>query len=706
MNSVNVDIGGTFTDCFAVWRDKSARGKALTTRYDLAVGFMAAIEDATAGLGIPLPELLKGTEIVRYCTTVATNTLIERTGPKLGLITTAGQEDTIFIGRARQSVDGATYAEIHNLVKMKKPDPLIPREMVVGVRERIDCKGQVIIPLSKEDVVEKVRYLEDQGVRGIVICLLWSFVNPVHEKMLKEIIEEQYPPSYLGNMPVILSSELMPKHGEYARAMTTILTAYMHTELAEGLRSLGEQLKGYGFERALTVVDCAGGSASVIKMPAVKTYNSGPVAGVMGAPVLTKVYDLDKVLLTDMGGTSFDVAALLGGQPRYYEFRPVIQRFRVATSPLEVQCIGAGGGSIAWIDPVGRLQVGPQSAGAMPGPACYDFGGTEATVTDADVVLGYIDPEFFLGGKQKLNKENAIQAIEDKIAKPLKMDVPEAAVGIRKVINTAMSSQMSKELSMRGLDAREFICFAYGGAGPAHCCDYCLNMGIHKIYGFSYGSVFCAFGAASIDLAQSLELAGHITLNFPFGRGYTSEYEEFNQKVKSLQAILLRDLIAQGAREEEIKWSLELEMRYGGQLNTLRTPVPLLFIKNEQDVKDLCQAFDSSFAAIYSKGAALPQAGTEVESFALKGTWPLPKYELPSFPVVGTSPKAALKGKRPVCWEIEFKETPVYAGDLLKSGNVIEGPAIIEEVSATFAIAEGWKASIDRYLTRILEYQK
>ncbi|MDP6561170.1 MAG: hydantoinase/oxoprolinase family protein, partial [Candidatus Binatia bacterium] len=365
LNSINVDIGGTFTDCFVVYQGKTAEGKSSTTRYNLSVGFMKAIQDALKKLDVSLKEVLQETEIVRYCTTIATNTLIERKGPKLGLITTAGQEDSIFIGRGRQWCDGSTFEERRNLARVQKPQPLIPREMVVGVRERVDCKGQVIIPLSREEVLEKVQYLVDQGSRGFVVSLLWSFLQPSHERMIKEVIEEEFPPSYLGNMPIILSSDLIPKHGEYYRAITTILNAYMHTELAEELRGLGEQLQDYGFKRALTIVDNSGGSASVIKMPAIRTYNSGPVAGVMGAPLLAKTYELNNVILTDMGGTSFDIALLLKGQPQFYEFRPVIERWRVLISPLEVKAIGAGGGSIAWIDPLGRLRIGPQSAGSM-----------------------------------------------------------------------------------------------------------------------------------------------------------------------------------------------------------------------------------------------------------------------------------------------------------------------------------------------------
>ncbi|MBI2875447.1 MAG: hydantoinase/oxoprolinase family protein, partial [Candidatus Tectomicrobia bacterium] len=648
LNSINVDIGGTFTDCFIVYQGRTAEGKAPTTRYNLSVGFMRAIQDALKKLGLPLRDALQETQIVRYCTTIATNTLIERKGPKLGLITTAGQEDAIFIGRGRQWCDGSTFEEKRNLARVQKPQPLVSREMVVGIKERVDCKGQVIIPLSREEILEKVQYLVDQGSRGFVVSLLWSFLNPAHERMIKAIIEEEFPPSYLGNMPIILSSDLIPKHGEYYRSITTILNAYMHTELAEELRGLGEQLQDYGYPRALTIVDNSGGSASVIKMPAIRTYNSGPVAGVMGAPLLARTYGLDKVILTDMGGTSFDIALLLQGRPQFYEFRPVIERWRVLISPLEVKAIGAGGGSIAWVDPLGRLRVGPQSAGAMPGPACYDMGGTEATVTDADLVLGYLAPDAFLGGRQALNLKKAQEAIRTRIAQPLGMDPVEAAASIRKIVDHTMANEMFKELSVRGLDSREFSCFSYGGAGPSHAVGYCTPLGIRRIFAFSYSPVFCAFGAATIDYSSVFEMATHLTLQLPFERGYLSDYEAFNRIVRDLQAQAWRDLAAQGAPREEILWVLELEMRYGTQLSTLRISSPRLLLETEQDVKEVCQAFTTLYAANYSATSAYPQGGIEIEGLALKATWPLPKFELPVVPPVGADSSPAYTGKRPV----------------------------------------------------------
>jgi len=703
LNSINVDIGGTFTDCFIVYQGKTAVGKAPTTRYNLSVGFMGAVQDALKKLGVSLNQILQETHIVRYCTTIATNTLIERKGPKLGLITTAGQEDAIFIGRGRQWCDGFTFEERRNLARIEKPQPLIPRDMVVGVRERIDCKGQVIIPLAKEEIIEKVQYLVDRGCRGFVVCLLWSFLNPVHERLIKRTIEEEFPPSYLGNMPIILSSDLIPKHGEYYRSITTILNAYMHTELAEELRSLGEELQEYGYKKSLIIVDNSGGSASVIKMPAIRTYNSGPVAGVMGAPLLARLYQLDKIILTDMGGTSFDIALLLGGQPQFYEFRPVIERWRVLISPLEVKAIGAGGGSIAWIDPLGRLRVGPQSAGAMPGPACYNMGGREPTVTDADLILGYLAPESFLAGRQPLSRARAEEAIKRRIAQPLNMEVIEAAVSIKKVLDNTMANEMFKELSVRGLDSREFCCFSYGGAGPTHCTGYCSPLGIKKVFAFSYSPVFCAFGAANIDYSSVYERAKHLTLQYPFEAGYLSEYEEFNEIVRELQAQGLRDLTAQGATPEEIVWSLELEMRYGTQLSTIRVPSPHLFIQNEDQVRDICQSFTALYAQAFSAASAYPQGGIEIEGFSLKATWPLPKFELPTFPRAGHDPQSALKGKRLVWWETDYQETRIYAGEQLTHGQVIEGPAIIEEPYTTIAVPEGWRVSIDKFLTRILE---
>ncbi|MHB8764025.1 MAG: hydantoinase/oxoprolinase N-terminal domain-containing protein, partial [Deferrisomatales bacterium] len=375
---INIDIGGTFTDFYAS-RDggEDQITKTPTTHYDLSVGFMKGIGELARGYGLDLGAFLAQTDAVHYCTTVGTNALIERTGPKLGLITTAGFEDTAYLGRARSWADGATPQECRDLARIQKAPPLVARDMVVGVRERVDCFGQVVCPLSADEVREQLQTLVDRGAMGFVVCLLWSFVNPDHERTIRRIIEEEYPEEYLGSVPVILSSDVSPKSGEYTRFTTTIVNAYIHGVMAQQLNKLTHELRAGGYKKPLVLVHNTGGMKKVSRTRAVLTHNAGPVAGLHGALTQGQRYGYPNVIFTDMGGTSFDIGVVSGGRIRTYDFIPVIDRWRTNIPAIEVKSIGAGGGSIAWVNKLlgGGLEVGPQSAGSMPGPACYDKGG-------------------------------------------------------------------------------------------------------------------------------------------------------------------------------------------------------------------------------------------------------------------------------------------------------------------------------------------
>jgi N-methylhydantoinase A len=326
--TIDVDVGGTFMDFFVSGDGKHITSKVPTTTYELGVGFIRGIEDCAVKLGKSADELLTDTESVRYATTIGTNAMLQRKGPNLGLITTAGYQDIIFIGRGRQWADGMPAADVKDMTRIEKPSPLISRTMVVGIRERIDCFGNIIAPLVKEEVLEKIRYLVDKGARGFVICLLWSFLNPIHEREIKRIIEEEYPETYLGNMPIILSSEISPKEGEYTRTMTALVNGYMHSELVEELSSLGESLREKGYTRPMLLVHNTGGSKKVSRSMAVNTHNASPVAGLCGALYMSNLYDLPNVVYTDVGGTSFDMGLITGGALRSYDLFPVIDRWR------------------------------------------------------------------------------------------------------------------------------------------------------------------------------------------------------------------------------------------------------------------------------------------------------------------------------------------------------------------------------------------
>jgi N-methylhydantoinase A/oxoprolinase/acetone carboxylase beta subunit len=513
MNSIDIDVGGTFTDLVLTYRDQTVIRKAPTTPYDLSVCFSNVIQEGAQAVGLRMETLLPEVDMLRYSTTIALNRLLERKGPRLGLITTEGHEDTTLLGRGAQWIDGTRVQERRNLSIQKKPEPLIPRDMIVGVKERVDSGGAVIRPLDENDVREKVRYLVGKGARAFVVSLLWGFLNPVHEKKVKEIIRSEYQEFHIGYMPVVLAGQVVGKLGEYERSMAAILDAYLQRSMQIELSTCWDKLRDRGYKRSLSMIQSSGGIAEVFKTSASRTFNSGPVSGLMGAHHIAKSLGIHNVVMADMGGTSFDVGLVVRDSVRSYDFRPVIDRWMVGITMIKTLSIGAGGGSIAWLNKLlkNQLQVGPRSAGSMPGPVCFNRGGSEPTVTDADVVLGYINPDFYYGGKMVLNKRKAAQSIRDKIANPLGLTVEEAAAIIRRIVDANMSSAIMKEVHLRGYSPEEFILFAAGGAGATHVEGFRAD--VPKAVIFPFSPVFCAYGSSTMDVMHVYEHSRKLTLN-------------------------------------------------------------------------------------------------------------------------------------------------------------------------------------------------
>jgi N-methylhydantoinase A len=708
--TVNVDVGGTFMDFFVSRGDEYITTKVPTTRYELSAGFVKGLEESADKLNETLADFLKNTDAIKYSTTIGTNALIERNGPKLGLITTRGFEDIIFIGRGRQWADGLPEADIQNITRIEKPVPLIPRKLVVGVRERVDYRGHVVMPLLKEDVLENVRYLVDNGVRGFVVSLLWSFMNPIHERQIKEIIEGEYPEVYLGNMPVILSSEISPKEGEYVRTMSAIVNAYIHIQFVEQLSNLMGSLIDEGYKKPVLLVDNLGGCSKASRTVAVSTHNSSPVAGLCGASAVGKQFDLPNIVYTDVGGTSFDIGVIAEGAIRYYDLYPTIDRWRTQVTSIKTSSIGAGGGSIAWLNLLlgNRLEVGPKSAGSMPGPACYDLGGQEPTVTDADVVLGYINPDYYLGGKMILNKDKALQAIS-KLGRPVGWTEVMTALMIKKVVDTKMGQEIFKEVAFKGYEPSQFVLFACGGAGPAHCCSVAAAADMEVCYIPPVAPVFGAFGASTLDIIHKYERSRHIKL-FDYATGsYFTDFEPFNSIVKGLQDLAMRDIVLEGFSGEQASFKLELEMRYGMQWRYTHIESPVLFVKAVEDVRRICDHFTEEFKRMYGEEAAFPEAGIELEALRLFSQLTLPHFPVKKYETVSEAPpKDALKGERDCYWEVfgRFEKTRIYGWEMMKPGNLIEGPAIVEAEATTVVIEPGWTFKMDPYANGVLTCRK
>jgi len=704
---INVDIGGTFTDCFVRLGDgRTSAVKTPTTGYRLAVGFEQALNSAAVDLGLPLEDLLAGTQSVQYSTTVAMNTLLQRSGPKLALIVTQGFEDLLEISKGASWTDAAVLREIRNVARATKPDALIDRELVIGVRERLDCFGQVIQPLDEDHFRANLRGLVDQGVRGFVVVLLFSYINSAHERRIRELIEEEYPEAFLGAMPIMLSCEVAPKRWEYTRANTVALNAYLHQAMWEELSGMSDALRERGYERGIMLVHNTGGMAEVYRTSAVQTFNGGPVAGLIGGAAVGAALGFDNVLVTDMGGTSFDIGLVVKGSTRFYQFRPLIDRYWADLSMLETRSIGAGGGSIAWINDAmgGRLEVGPPGAGSMPGPACYGMGGEEPTVTDADVVLGYINPDGYFGGRIKLDVELATEAIESRIARPLGISVQEAAARIKLIVDANMADVIARETFMRGYDPRDFILFAYGGAGPTHCVGYGGNLGISKVVVMPSSPLFCAWGSSTMPVAHLYEASRRFELLRPGSMEPMTNYDEFNAIVEDLESQARRDLASEGYDPEEATFSLDLTMKYGGQIHVHRAASPVLRISNLDDVRSISLAFEQEYSSFFSAVNVFPEGGVEIHSFALRAEMPRRPWELPTYPQAKVDSSEVRTGSRSAYWLSlgERVDTPVYVESTLDPGMRIEGPAIIEAPYTTTVIEPGFVVDVDNHRNLVI----
>jgi N-methylhydantoinase A/oxoprolinase/acetone carboxylase beta subunit len=705
MNSIDIDVGGTFTDLVLNYDGKALIKKVPTTPYDLSVCFSRVIEEGAGALGLTIDQLLPSVEMIRYSTTIAMNRLIERKGPRLALITTEGHEDVSLIGRGAQWIDGTRVQERRNLAIQHKPDPLVPRDLIVGVKERVDSRGNIIRPLDENNVREKVRYLVNRGARGFVVSLLWGFLNPVHERRVKEIIRDEYKEFHIGYMPVVLAGQVVGKLGEYERTLAAILDAYLQRSMQIELSAMWDKLRERGYTRPLLMIQSSGGIAEVFRTSASRTFNSGPVSGLMGAHHVAKSLGYQNVVMTDMGGTSFDVGLVVKDSVRSYDFRPIIDRWMVGITMIKTLSIGAGGGSIASVNRLlqNRVQVGPRSAGSMPGPACFNLGGTEPTVTDADVVLGYINPDYYYGGKMRLDKQKSVNAIREKIAKPLKIGVEEAATIVREIVNGNMSSAIMKEVHLRGYSPEDFILFVGGGAGATHAEGF--KGDIRKAVMFPFSPVFCAYGSSTMDIMHVYEASKKLTLMTPGEQHITEDYAAFNTSVEALLAQARKDLVGDGLDPEKAAFILELDMLYGGQFHVKRALSPLLSIHSADDVRAICDAFNKEFSEAFSPFVVNPEGGTFIESFILKAIVTTPKVHLPQLQLEGADPSRARKGERAAYWPAakDFHPTPTFTYEALRPGNLVVGPAIVEGEYTTMVVPPSMRFSIDDRGLGILE---
>ncbi len=721
MYYIGVDIGGTFTDLVLMDDSGDTRFyKTPTTPGDLKVGVFDALRLVAEDLGLTtrpegqnsLPRggaedagravrpLLSQVAHFGHGTTQITNALLQRKGVKTGLITTKGFADTIFIQRMMGLAAGLTDDEARHYSHRSLPVPIVPRNLVREVAERVDFAGAEVVPLSESGAVEAVRDLVGQGVEAIAVCFLWSFMNPKHEKQVQAIITREAPGVFVS-----ISSELLPVMGEYERTSATVMNAYLAPITATYIKDLTGSLGQAGLKGKLCIMNSMGGvtTATEAAETAVHLLSSGPVGGVLGSISLGKALGIDNIVATDMGGTSFDVAVIADGKPTVAGLSE-FSKYHISIPMVEVSSIGAGGGSIARVEN-GEVKVGPQSASARPGPVCYDRGGVFPTVTDADLILGIIDANYFLGGRIKLARDKAEQAIAEHIARPLGLNTVEAAAGIRRIVDSHMADLLRAYTLERGHDPRDFVVFAYGGAGPTHCASYAAELGAKQLIVPVTATVHSAYGALGADLKYTFEMTDLLRTPPYFQRA--SEHLDVDRVNRNFSALEERGIAAlrrNGITDEKMVFKRTLCMLYRRQAHEIPVSIPWQRL-GPPEIDELVGMFERAYEDLYGKGTAYKEAGIEIRRFRLDAIGLLPKPALRKHTAGKADPSAALLGERQVYFnEISGSaRTKVYDGSRLAAGNVAGGPAVLQYPGTTVVIPPGQRALIDQYLNCIIE---
>jgi acetone carboxylase beta subunit len=700
-----IDVGGTFTDAFIVnAAGEYVAGKAPSTPGDISRGFFGAIEAAAAQWEMSVDEVFRGLKVLGYGSTVVLNAILTRRGTQPGLVVTRGFEDILLMERGKQTwVELERSARLHP-VTHRHNRPIVPRSLIRGATERIDCFGNEVIPLYEDDVRRAATELIDSGVGSIVVCFLWSFLNPDHERRARELCEEVIRQRG-SEVPVVCSVDVSPVVRELPRLNATVLEAYTGDIARRAFREMEERLRERGFRGNLQIMQSTGGLAPAVHVKAVETVQSGPAGGVIGGRYIGEIYGFENLITTDVGGTSFDVGLVSEGFVNVNR-EPTIARMLLGVPMVEILSIGTGGGTIARVDSLtGRLAVGPDSAGAEPGPACYGRGGTEATVTDADLVLGYLNPEYFIGGRLALDVDAARTAIEERIARPLGMTMEGAAEGIRTLADARMRDAISGLIAARGFDLSEYHLLAFGGAGPSHVAGYTEGLRLAGVLVFPFSAVFSAFGAASADYEHHYSRALNVVVTAD-----ADDHEKValaGQVTKAwdeLRGQALAQMRTEGFQADQVRFRHLAMIRYGRQLNDLIVTSPVDRIENAGEWDRLIAEFERLYERIYARAAKYPQAGYEILEVGMVAFAEKIRPKLRAEPTAGPDPhEGARKGDRRCWWEGQARATPVFELSELRPGNTVAGPAIVEDPTTTLVVPPRRRVRIDEYRTLWLE---
>jgi acetone carboxylase, beta subunit len=692
-----IDAGGTMTDTFIV-DDTGAFvvGKAQTTPQDESVGLMASAEDAMRQWDSTPEEGFPRIQSAVFSGTAMLNRLLTRKGRRVGALVTAGQEDSLQMERGIQTYLGFSYADRLHIATHHHNDPLIPRDRVHGVRGRIDLFGNEVLPLREADAREAVAALLDDGVEGIVISLIFSYRNPAHEQRVREIVEEEKAKRSLnGECPVFVSSELYPSRRDFPRLNTTVIEAYAAEPSRGQLQRVRDRTRAAGAGFELRVMAAHGGTISIEARELARTLVSGPIGGVVGGADLARALGERNVLCTDIGGTSFDIALITDGR---FEITPTpdIARFVLNIPLVRIDSVGAGTGSFVRVNPnSARPELGPDSAGSRIGVSWPEGGLETISVTDLNLVLGRVNPDYFLGGDIELDPDRAEAEVRRQLAEPLGLDVPAAAAGVIELFEQTLRNEAVGRILGKGYSPADYTLLCYGGGGPLHVAGYTEGVAYRDVLVPAWAAGFSAYGCACADFEYRYDQ----TIDYPIEPGH-DELEKAGLAMMitgawlGLEDRVVEEFAKSGIERGAISFTHIVRMQYFGQLNDIEIVSPRLELEDDSHLDELIEAFEEAYAKVYARSARSPELGYLVTHAVVTGRVEVEKPVLPELPEVSGEPPS--KGTREVWWTGGFAETTLYELAEVGAGQRIAGPSVVESPSTTFAIPPGRSARLDR----------
>ncbi len=703
-----IDAGGTMTDTFIInEKGDFIVGKAQTTPEDESEGFMNSSRDALSYWDMTIEEAFPSLVTGIYSGTSMLNRLLERKGRKVGVIVTKGMEDYFRLERGVQSYLGYSYSDRLHVCTHQHNEPLIPLKQIRGVPERIDVFGDAAIPFDEDAAGQAVRELLDEGVEALCVNFVFSYRNPAHELQMKDVAEEVMRERGV-DIPLTISSDHYSVRGDFPRLNTLVVEAFAAEPSRQHLRNIDTRVKDHGAHFDLRIMASHGGTISIESKELARTLVSGPIGGVIGARYLSERIGIENVFCTDIGGTSFDLAIITGGE---YDVKPYpdMARMLLAIPLVELDSVGEGTGSFVRINPTsGRVEIGPDSAGYRIGTSWPEGDISTVTINDCDVVLGFINPDYFLGGDIKLDRDKALKAVEEQVARPLGIDVYRAASGVVEIFEEGLKNNVLSRIMGKGYTPMNYTLLNYGGGGPLHVGGISQGMRFENVLVPAWAAGFSAFGCS----CSEFEYRFNASLDLPLAPDVSPDEKDGLIDMINGQAAFLREKIVEefgksGVEEDDIAVRIALRIQYMGQLRDLEVRTGHEWLDGQESLDQVIADFEALYAKVYALSARSPELGYLITQIVLSGTIEVEKPALPQEPLADESPPGdATKGKRDVYWRDEWIEADIYEMERLKAGNRLEGLAIIESPATTFVVPPGSSAYLDEHRIFHLDWRE